>query len=311
MTNKALKRFVLGKDKITIGELLSLEAEGLIRPWKDNRGGRPLNEKKVDYYAHNWNTKVAGELGLALNAGGFLRLCDFHHRMAGLKRAAALGLIADRTNQEINYSIVAEEESLELYIKAAEARRHSKAENILQPQFVYGKIAAFLEREFGRAIPNTKFCSIYRDIVYTLSVRDNFDLLIAASFGPKAAKLETKSADDSDNTIFISPAKRKKLAEAFGYYDEFVTALKGYYPKNKKGIAQMGATAKSLVSSAAFFGLVICDHLNGSPKVTSRTPESLAKRVLKQDSRTLKLASSLLKKKEKERAYMELVNLLK
>ncbi len=125
-------------DKITVEELVSALLHQCVFPYENNRGGQPLDWKRVISYSEKWLVNSSGAF-IWSNEG---KMADCHHRLS----AALLVWLNDKEqwesikNEEVFIRTITPQEFIETYIAVNTAKTATTTEKLLCKDLCMGDL---------------------------------------------------------------------------------------------------------------------------------------------------------------------------
>jgi hypothetical protein len=240
---------------ITIGDFNELYKKGTIYPYKNNRGGRQIDTKRVNKYAAAWDTASSGCVVVEKTPQGYM-LRDFHNRAEAIRRGVEAGKIPEKDNLLIR--VIPPGDGLTAYRRINAAVGHTKRDKLTNADLCFGyeiqKILLHTKALEDVATPN-KFYHQLAYAIIDLKLKKRSEYALSSGSSQHLLRYIDAAREDA-NELSLSVANVKLIANAASYWLAINNEVISECPT-----ATLPKPIEKIMSSAQFFGFTIFDHM--------------------------------------------------
>lgn len=243
---------------ITIGEFHDAYVSGLIKPYKNNRGGLTHNKGRIHKYAKNWDTASSGDVVVEKVKDGYI-LRDFHARAEAIRLGMKSGTINKKDTLLIR--VLPPGDGITAYKNINAAKSHTAIEKLNNDDLAFGcEINKILAKTDGFSEQDPCPPKFYQHIarsITDLKYKQREQAVLSRDPGSFINRYKdcVAGTDDAD-AVKLSANQIAGIARAIDYYGLVRDAArKGCSQKNQTDVVE------KLTNSSILFGFIIFDFM--------------------------------------------------
>ncbi|NJO48277.1 MAG: hypothetical protein HC840_01015 [Leptolyngbyaceae cyanobacterium RM2_2_4] len=300
-----------------LGDLIKYMKDGTIVDYQNNRGDGKVNIGKVKKIANSFDVNKLGTITISQFRDGTYKKADGHHRTAAmlLKDSGEYGtppLEESDLLKEVSVHIIPEEEFMNVYSGLNTANGHSSRAKILNKDLGVGSLVdSILQLQKIESSVQKKFYTAIARCVYAYigSLGTPIkDLSYAEVSLDRKFVSEDASLSKEDFTVKVTKTQKEEIATAIDYVNTMFFEYKKQNNLSTKGKSvKLNQTARSITSSASFFGFLLWDKLSSREYITGLTPKNLAIRITEKDAQIDRSAKEILNSVSRDQVAEKIV----